>query len=126
MIFKFFRSLFNKSETPASPLTEEVINDTVNTNGTSNPSNQENLGRNTDVTAFRQGIIKENLPKYNFNHSFPPRNQDHQDQKVEWSLPKPPTGRGGRKIKNKKKHNKLSRRRRQPDSKKNRKSMKHK
>jgi hypothetical protein len=119
----FFRGLFNKT-----PLTEQVINETVSdliTNGTSNPSNQEiaeKLGRNTDeVTAFRQGI-KEKLPKYNFNPSFP------RDQKAKWPFPIPPTMNGGRSKtnKNKKKHNKLSRRRRQPDSKKNRKSMKHK
>ena len=130
----FIRGLFNKSETPVplkppSPLTEKVINDTVSdliTNGTSNPSNQEiaeKLGRTTDeVTAFRQGI-KEKLPKSNFNPSFPPR-----DQKAKWPFPTPPTMNGGRSKtnKNKKKHKKLSRQRRHPDSKKNRKSMKRK
>jgi hypothetical protein len=113
----YFLSLFNK--TPVPPLTEEVINDTVNTNDNQETTKTEQGINKTVNTNDNQETTKK-LPL--FRTANLPLKQD-----IQWrNLPKLPTGRGGRKIKNKKKHNKLSRRRRHPDSKKNRKSMKRK
>jgi hypothetical protein len=101
----FIRGLFNKGETSVKPLTKKDINDTVSdliTNDNPNPSNQE--------IAEKLGRPKVVLPPL-FRTAKLPLNQTGK-----WdNLPKPPNTTGGRKIKNKKKHNKLSRRRRQPD-----------
>jgi hypothetical protein len=137
----FFRGLFNKSEKPVPPppppLTEEEITNTVlefSKKGNPNPSNEEiaNMLKRTveDVEAVRIKI-KKPLPKsplfnsryFEFSGPLPLTQYNPLEPHSNWLSSKKE---GGRKIKNKKKHNKLSRRRRQPDSKKNRKSMKHK